>query len=250
MIKFFRHIRQNLIMEHKTSKYLKYAIGEIILVVIGILIALQINNWNQKQIIKDHNNVILKNLISEFKSNKIELDSSITNISNVINALDSLLILMNENKPKIEQNDFEVLLEKTFVTPSWTPSSYVLEEMKSSGDLSNIENNELKQLLFKWERDFSAMESIEVGYDRFAKAYIDFISKNGSVRNLDAIGGNIPGLKKSILGKNDLTLLKSLEFENTVDNFYFLAYALRKKYQELQKNTDSIIVLTKKQIDD
>ena len=47
MIKFFRKIRQNLIMENKTGKYFKYAIGEIFLVVIGILIALQINNWNE-----------------------------------------------------------------------------------------------------------------------------------------------------------------------------------------------------------
>jgi hypothetical protein len=47
MIKFFRKIRQNLLSEEKTGKYLKYAIGEIILVVVGILIALQINNWNQ-----------------------------------------------------------------------------------------------------------------------------------------------------------------------------------------------------------
>jgi hypothetical protein len=46
MIKFFRKIRQNLLSEGKTGKYLKYAIGEIILVVIGILIAVQINNWN------------------------------------------------------------------------------------------------------------------------------------------------------------------------------------------------------------
>jgi len=49
MIKFFRNIRQNLLAEGKTSKYLKYAIGEIILVVIGILIALQINNWNENR---------------------------------------------------------------------------------------------------------------------------------------------------------------------------------------------------------
>jgi len=49
MIKFFRHIRQNLIMENKSGKYLKYAIGEIVLVVIGILIALQINNWNENR---------------------------------------------------------------------------------------------------------------------------------------------------------------------------------------------------------
>ena len=47
MIKFFRKIRQNLLSEGKTGKYLKYAIGEIVLVVFGILIALQINTWNE-----------------------------------------------------------------------------------------------------------------------------------------------------------------------------------------------------------
>lgn len=47
MIKFFRKIRQNLLMENKTGKYLKYAFGEIILVMIGILLALQVNNWNE-----------------------------------------------------------------------------------------------------------------------------------------------------------------------------------------------------------
>ena len=47
MIKFFRKIRQNLLMENKTGQYFKYAIGEILLVIIGILIALQINNWNE-----------------------------------------------------------------------------------------------------------------------------------------------------------------------------------------------------------
>ncbi|WP_299164553.1 DUF6090 family protein, partial [uncultured Eudoraea sp.] len=46
MIKFFRHIRQRLLTENKVSKYMFYAIGEIVLVVIGILIALSINNWN------------------------------------------------------------------------------------------------------------------------------------------------------------------------------------------------------------
>ncbi|WP_028872507.1 DUF6090 family protein [Psychroserpens burtonensis] len=49
MIKLFRNIRKNLLNEGKTTKYFKYAIGEIILVVIGILIALQINNWNEER---------------------------------------------------------------------------------------------------------------------------------------------------------------------------------------------------------
>ena len=49
MIKFFRKIRYNLMEKNKTGKYLKYAIGEIVLVVIGILIALSINNWNESR---------------------------------------------------------------------------------------------------------------------------------------------------------------------------------------------------------
>ena len=68
MIKFFRKIRQNLLMENKTSKYFKYAIGEIILVVIGILIALQINNWNENRKEKDSLNTIYNIVVSDLKS--------------------------------------------------------------------------------------------------------------------------------------------------------------------------------------
>ena len=68
MIKFFRKIRQNLLSEGKTGKYLQYAIGEILLVVIGILIALSINNWNenQKTKVKIKNSLIaLKNDLAQ-----------------------------------------------------------------------------------------------------------------------------------------------------------------------------------------
>lgn len=64
MIKFFRHIRKSLLNEGKTGKYFTYAIGEIILVVIGILIALQINNWNENR----KANGLAKKYISEIKT--------------------------------------------------------------------------------------------------------------------------------------------------------------------------------------
>ena len=67
MIKFFRKIRQNLLMENKTGKYLKYAIGEILLVVIGILIALSINNWNEKRKARIEEKILLSNLKDDFK---------------------------------------------------------------------------------------------------------------------------------------------------------------------------------------
>src|SRR6056300_608058 len=66
MIKFFRRIRFDLMEQNKTGKYLKYAIGEIVLVVIGILIALSINNWNETKkehhILKGHLETIVENL--------------------------------------------------------------------------------------------------------------------------------------------------------------------------------------------
>jgi hypothetical protein len=99
MIKFFRRIRQGLLIEGRTSKYFKYAIGEIILVVIGILIALQINNWNEakkqdKQIIKGLIEV-RDNLISDSLaiSNTLKLKLEDKDIQNRV------IQLLNNSKP-------------------------------------------------------------------------------------------------------------------------------------------------------
>ena len=77
MIKFFRKIRQNLLLEGKTGKYLKYAIGEIILVVIGILIALWINNWNNQRITNNQSKSFLKNIKEDLVSDTLAIDNYI-----------------------------------------------------------------------------------------------------------------------------------------------------------------------------
>jgi hypothetical protein len=70
MIRFFSKMRYKLAAENKVSKYLHYAVGEILLVVIGILIALQVNTWNQERIARIEERTILKNIRSEFLENK------------------------------------------------------------------------------------------------------------------------------------------------------------------------------------
>ena len=67
MITFFRHIRQSLLQQDQVGRYLKYAIGEILLVVIGILIALQINNWNEHRKIKNEERALLTDIITNLK---------------------------------------------------------------------------------------------------------------------------------------------------------------------------------------
>jgi len=77
MIKFFRKIRQNLLMKNKTGKYFKYAIGEIVLVVFGILIALQINNWNENKKIRTIELSILEELQQALVQDTIVINSNI-----------------------------------------------------------------------------------------------------------------------------------------------------------------------------
>ena len=69
MFKFFRKIRLDLMAQNKTGKYFKYAIGEIILVVIGILIALAISNWNSERLNDNRNKALLTKLIKELDLN-------------------------------------------------------------------------------------------------------------------------------------------------------------------------------------
>ena len=80
MIKFFRNIRQTLLSEGKTTNYLKYAIGEIVLVVFGILIALQINNWNEDSKLRNQERVYLQRLLLENQQDIITFDKSIADL--------------------------------------------------------------------------------------------------------------------------------------------------------------------------
>ncbi|WP_406682982.1 DUF6090 family protein [Seonamhaeicola sp. MEBiC1930] len=75
MIKFYRNIRKKLLNEGSTGKYLKYAIGEIVLVVIGILIALQINNWNENRLKNIEVKTYLMNLIEDLKDDQDKMNS-------------------------------------------------------------------------------------------------------------------------------------------------------------------------------
>ena len=96
MIKFFRNIRQNLLSEGKTSKYLKYAIGEIVLVVIGILIALQLNTWNAQRIQENEIRATYERVLEEINSTREQVLQKTT-------MFDSILIARNKQSLRLIQ---------------------------------------------------------------------------------------------------------------------------------------------------
>lgn len=96
MIKFFRKIRQRLVEQSKIRSYFVYAIGEIVLVVIGILIALQINNWSEQQKIRAYEITMLKEVSAALDTDLALLDRNIPYLENALNSFCKLAIIKND----------------------------------------------------------------------------------------------------------------------------------------------------------
>lgn len=141
-MKFFRKIRQQLLTENKLSKYFIYAIDEIILVVIGILIALQINHWNQAKVKVVKEIEMLKGFQNQFKSDLIEIDSSLTFYKGATN---SIGIILNHLENNLSYND-SLKLHFFITTRYWMGSvldNHEFETLKSIG-VDLISNEDIR----------------------------------------------------------------------------------------------------------
>ena len=140
MIKFFRKIRQKLLIENKTGKYLKYAVGEIILVVIGILIALSINNWNEK---RKYNNLEIVTLIEIQKGLKQALNENERSENENLRTLESYEVLLEYFEKKLPYSNslnahFRMLL--AWQEPDFNYTGFDLFKSRGADLISNDSN--------------------------------------------------------------------------------------------------------------
>ena len=147
MIKFFRKIRQKLLSENKFSKYLFYALGEIVLVVIGILIALQINNWNEgrKETLRftSELNELKASLLAyndAIDSRKVTLESANAYGQYLQDFVNDELELVDTLKLRkaIYYTGYLIVLEK---------SNAAYQNLINEGDIELIKNGQLKRAL-------------------------------------------------------------------------------------------------------
>jgi len=226
MIKFFRKIRQKMLTENKLSKYLLYAIGEIILVVIGILIALQINNWNQDK----QQQKILNNIYATIKA---DLQQDILNIDEIITISQPIekdyLAIINQTIKKedfkdckyckyvnfgypdinLRKNGFELLLN--YNQQNNTSSGSLAIKLNSLYvDLSNkiliyieeqaVNNNSFNEIVITtqpWFADLSFYGDVNYSDDFIEYALTDFGYRNRAKMSYDLFfNGYIPYLKE------------------------------------------------------
>jgi len=181
MIKFFRKIRQNLLMENKTGKYFKYAIGEIVLVVIGILIALQINNFNEQRKDSEKEQVVLKQLKEDYETDLNQLRQKMAMRDGIV--LSALNVLKAIDYPdKIVRDSLIINLAKIDNDPTFDP---IENDLISSGNLRLIKNEKLKRLLSNWSSDVIALQELEaIWTNKIVQQYEPLLSKLGITRDV------------------------------------------------------------------
>ncbi|WP_445383032.1 DUF6090 family protein [Robiginitalea sp. IMCC43444] len=249
MIKLFRRIRQNLLSEGKTGQYLKYAIGEIVLVVIGILIALGINNWNERnklnQSIVEHLEILKKDL-NEDQIQLRELKNSLTERKQ---AADSALFQMMTIRPTdIQLKKYLIMLYQEF---KFSPNTNAIETINQSNEIPAL-NNELRTVVLDYyaliertkEREHISNTQIQTKYEPYLNEHYPVIfQKNNQWGFISEYYKKDPRPVSMIDAEK---FLKDKTLETLLVSRYYQCSSLETFYEELITASDKILNMIEK----
>lgn len=187
MIKFFRKIRQKLLGENRFSKYMIYAIGEIALVVIGILIALSINNSNEYRKNRETEKVYLNSLYDELLRDSAYFESTESRLNAIEESGRNVIaVLAHPNKQVNDSLKFLMDIRLMIALDQKLPEPIIWKELQSSGNLRLIENRGLIEMLYK---HYHEVASCQKDYNDNAHPFIlkgrYFDSKTFSISDQD-----------------------------------------------------------------
>jgi hypothetical protein len=175
MIKFFRKIRRKMLIENNFSNYLIYAIGEILLVVIGILIALSIGNWSQEKAERKIEQSYIFSLIEDAKTDLSNFENAVALNGERIKNLDSLAYMCHSYNDK-DEKDPELMIRymKSLRHPDFvTQTDRTLSQLKNSGGMRLIEDKNILDAIIKYEGSFDKLYNQQVWYEGALKDLVN-----------------------------------------------------------------------------
>ena len=247
MINFFRRIRKQLADDNKPLKYMRYAVGEIVLVVIGILIALSINNWNENR--KFHRIEIgyLNGLKTEFIRNLETANKSIENNNNMKLSSEKLLKLTGENSEATTEKEIARLIyESVANTTRYIPSPGSLQDLISSGNLSSISNDTLRIQFSEWYVILQNAKRQEDDTFEHRKAIIELLIAHVPFLNIlrdDGTGDVYEALSYGSNFQGDIREILSVrEFENRMTLYVVTLWnANENHYNSIKLHSEQIL---------
>jgi hypothetical protein len=236
MIKLFRNIRQNLLNEGKTTKYFKYAIGEIILVVIGILIALQVSNWNKQ----NEDRKLEKRYISELM---LDLQQDSIFIADVRERSYQQMESKNKLAQFFEGQQFtEDSLAVYFSSqwrpvPKFNPITTTLDELESTGNIRVIQNSTIRRKILETYNYYTT--HINNTQERY------HIQQNALV---NLVMSKVPNISVEFYKTTDKLDIKAVLNDYEIKNSFFFNFAngFNEALNQLQaKNAELLYALRK-----
>jgi len=171
MIKFFRKIRYDLMEKNNSAAYLKYAIGEIVLVVIGILIALSINNWNENRKIKIKEKNSLIELRNDLNQNLNDISVNIINLQDCKKSNETIIYHIENNIAYNDSLDYHFSMMYPFITFTINQTTY---ETLKQGGMELISNDSLRSSISDiYSNKFKSYQTFENTY--FVNHYLNHI---------------------------------------------------------------------------
>lgn len=246
MIKFFRKIRKQLLAENKFSKYLIYAIGEIALVMIGILLALQVNNWNVQRGINKTETEYLTSLRDEFSENLQHLELISNNRKKTSADIARLMELFGTEPKEVSDAELSLLLRSVhnYYSIVFMATTPVLEEIKNSGNLITLSNAELKKRLILWEQIKDPLIGTQTEFFRYRNDFLKIMTDIGSMKDM---GGGMIDFPKTVglnFSNNNKLLLQNSNAGNLLWSMQGELYLFEKvAYTSVKNHIEGIIEL-------
>ncbi|WP_445383631.1 DUF6090 family protein [Robiginitalea sp. IMCC43444] len=261
MLRFFRQIRQRLLSENKFSRYLLYAVGEVLLVVFGILIALQIDNWNEERKLRIEEQTLLSQLKEDYQANLEQLDSKIATRILIINSSKDLLGYFDHPEEANEDSVFSKL-GNLGLTVSYDP---IDNDLVATGKINLIQHPQLKSLLTKWSTDVIQVQEVEAIYINTQHySSLPILNKIGVGRAVTkALYEKIDDLPTFLLNRKDFSvydfrksrlepdfteILQNSEVEGIVSNALLINEVVNSESYTLRKQILEILRLLEEQL--
>jgi len=254
-----------MIKENKVSKYLLYAIGEIVLVVIGILIALQINSSYQDKQNRQQEQQILSQLLKEYSNNLNQIEQKIDIRNEILNSSFTLLQYRTENPELIVQDSLNVHLFRISIRPTFDPELSVSNELINSGKLYLLENIDLRNNISSFSSFLSELSEEELAiFNLTEERLIPFLIENYQIGGMQMVFmedkqirekftiGNLKEYKstKNLVSKSDFKpLLIHPDFEDYL--FQMISYTsyTNEQSEGVKEKIEGIITMIEKEVE-
>ena len=251
MKSYLRKARKKLIASGSAQEYLLYAVGEILLVVIGILIALQINNANQNKKNKHLEKQYLIALKDEFLVNIDKLNVLDSLLGAQLKATNEFIQYTDPDIQGIDDDKFAYLLGEGFRdTYSYFPSSGVLKDLINSGKLGLISNTKLRQILADWDAQIIQLKEFEDEAKTASYQVVEILRTDGNFRNQMHGAFRALNTGPSPFPGSNTSLLNLEEFENSVVYFTGVSWRLKNvMYPALAKKMKDVVEIINTEIE-